>query len=221
MTLRAVFLDVDDTLVDYETAGRRAFVTALGADADYEVFTSLDHYSRFLSGEFGFAEMRERRMADFLALIGRPDDVPHAAEIERRRFDGLAEHYALFGDVRPCLAALRERGLLLGLITNNESVHQRAKIKAVGLDELVDVIVISGEIGVAKPEAAIFAHACALLGVAPDEALHVGDNLHHDAHGAHAAGVRAVWLDRRRRHDGSALDFAVIAGLDELLALVP
>lgn len=219
-SIRAVFLDVDDTLVDYDTAARRAFAAALGPDAGYERFTTLDHYSRFVSGELGFAEMRERRMADFLALVGRDAAVSSAAEIEQRRFDGLAEHYALFADVLPCLSALRERGLLLGLITNNESAHQRAKIRAVGLDGLVDVIVISGEFGVGKPDPAIFAHACAQLGVTPDEALHVGDSLHADAHGAHGAGVGAVWLDRRRSHDGSALDFAVIAGLDELLALV-
>jgi putative hydrolase of the HAD superfamily len=219
-TIRAVFLDVDDTLVDYDNAARRAFAAVLGADADYERFCALDHYARFLSGEFGFEEMRERRMAEFLTLVGRTTDAVEAAEIERRRFEGLAEYYTLFDDVLPCLAALRARGLRLGLITNNESVHQRAKIRAVGLDELVDVIVISGELGIAKPAAAIFAHACALLGVASDEALHVGDNLDADAYGAHGAGVRAVWLDRRRSHDGSALEFAVIAGLDELPALI-
>jgi putative hydrolase of the HAD superfamily len=218
VTIRAVFFDVDDTLVDYETAASRSFRAVLGADADYVVWKQLDHYDRFMSGELGFQEMRDLRMVDYLTAIGRSGDVARAAEIERARFDGLAQHYALFDDALPCLQRLRERGLLLGMITNNDSAHQRAKIAAVGLDDLFDAIVISGEFGVAKPDPRIFAHACELLGVRPEEALHVGDNLTADARGATAAGMRAVWLDRLRGDRPE--DLEVIGGLAELHALL-
>jgi putative hydrolase of the HAD superfamily len=218
VTIRAVFFDVDDTLVDYETAAYRSFRAALGDDADYDVWRGLEHYERFMSGELGFQEMRHLRMADYLVAIGRSADVPRAVEIERVRFDGVMEHCALFDDALPCLQRLRDRGLLLGLITNNESVHQRAKITAVGLDGLFDVVVISGEFGVAKPDPRIFAHACELLGVRPEEALHVGDNLTADARGAMAAGMRAVWLDRLR--GDRPADLEVIGGLAEVHALL-
>jgi putative hydrolase of the HAD superfamily len=216
MTVRAVFLDVDDTLVDYQTAARAAFGNALGSLDGYDEFHQLDHYERFLSGEFDFQTFRDTRMADFLVRAGRDDDVARAVEIERERFEGLDSHYALYEDVAGCLRLLRARGLRVGLITNNEGVHQRAKLAIVGLDRLVDTIVISQEIGVAKPDARIFRHACELLGVLPEEALHVGDNPYADAEGAHGAGLRAVWLDRRAEHDGAPRPFAVIRGLDEL-----
>lgn len=216
MTVRAVFLDVDDTLVDYQMAARAAFENALGSLDGYDEFHGMDHYERFLTGEFDFQTFRETRMADFLALVGRTEDVPRAIDIERRRFAALEAHYRLFDDVPACLDLLRSRDLRVGLITNNEGVHQRAKLAIVGLDRLVDAIVISQEIGIAKPDARIFAHACQLLGVRPDEALHVGDNPYADAEGAHLAGLRALWLDRRAEYDGAVRPFAVIRGLDEL-----
>jgi putative hydrolase of the HAD superfamily len=217
--VRAVFLDVDDTLVDYAPAARAAFAAAVGEDASYERWLELDHYERWLAGEFDdFEGFRNVRMADFLALIGR--DAEQAAEIEYRRFTGLAQHYALFDDVEPCLRWLRERELLVGLITNNESVHQRDKLHRVGLAGRFDAVVISGEFGTPKPDAAIFRHACGLLALPPSAAMHVGDNLAVDALGAQAAGLQGVWLDRRAEHDGRPLEVSVIGGLAQLAELI-
>ncbi|MEO8888713.1 MAG: HAD family hydrolase [Jatrophihabitantaceae bacterium] len=219
--IRAVFLDVDDTLVDYDPAARAAFAAALGDNTSYDAWLTLDHYARWVAGEFdGFQAFRDSRMHDFLALLGRAADLDRAAELERRRFDSLADHYALFDDVLPLLDVLRRRGIRLGLITNNESVHQRDKLARVGLDSRVDAIVISDEVGVAKPDRAIFDHALDLVGVAAEEAMHIGDNLIADAQGAHAAGLHAVWLDRRGRYDGRPLDCAVVRGLAEVPALL-
>jgi putative hydrolase of the HAD superfamily len=220
MSIRAVFLDVDDTLVDYGTAAREAFYAAVGDEGDYERFLGFDHYERFLTGELDFQSFRDQRMAAYLAAVGRDGDVARAREIEQQRYAGLAHGYRLFDDALPLLTELRARGLSIGLITNNESTHQREKLRIVGLDTLVDVIVISEEVRAAKPDARIFANACALLGAPAAEAVHVGDNFYADAQGAHDAGLRAVWLDRRGEHDGAALDFPVVSGLASVPALL-
>ncbi len=65
-----------------------------------------------------------------------------------------------------------------------------------GLLELVDGVVSSAEVGAAKPDPAPFARGLELAGVAPEDALHVGDSLENDVAGARAAGVRAVLVDR-------------------------
>ncbi|MGH3263397.1 MAG: HAD family hydrolase, partial [Trebonia sp.] len=154
--IRAVFLDVDDTLIDYEPASRAAFELALGDDAPYEKWLTLEHFERWLSGEFSdFVTFRNERMRDFLTLLGREAEAERAAAIEAVRFGGLAERCTLFEDALPALDELRRRDLAIGLITNNEPDHQRGKLAHVGLDKLVDAIVISGELGVAKPDAAI------------------------------------------------------------------
>jgi putative hydrolase of the HAD superfamily len=208
--VKAVFFDVDDTLVDYDGAARAVFGDVLGSGADYDDFRAGEHYERYLAGELGFVEMRERRMADYLVTIGHDGD---PVDLERRRFEGMYRFYRLFDDALPCLDQLRARGLRLGLITNNDSAHQRAKLATVALDELFDTVVISGEIGVAKPDPRIFLHACQEIGVAPADALHVGDNRVADAEGATGAGLRGVWLDRRHEHAGEPVDYDVVTTL--------
>jgi FMN phosphatase YigB (HAD superfamily) len=61
----------------------------------------------------------------------------------------------------------------------------------------LDVLIVSGEVGVAKPEPAIFALALAQLGVGPAAALFVGDSLEYDLRGAAAAGIAFVWMNPR------------------------
>src|SRR5262249_41872464 len=99
-------------------------------------------------------------------------------------------------DALPCLRALRGLGMRLAAITNAAGEHQRAKLLALGLEGAFDVLLISGELGVAKPHCAIFRMACRFLGVRPSQAVHVGDRLHTDAQGAGDAGLHGVWLDR-------------------------
>lgn len=94
----------------------------------------------------------------------------------------------------PLLAEIRRRGLKLGMITNGSPVTQSAKIKTVGIGHLFDHIVIGGEFGDEKPHPSIFRHSCRSLGVAPAEAVYVGDHAHNDIAGASAAGLHPVWI---------------------------
>ena len=68
------------------------------------------------------------------------------------------ENWALHDDALPCLDELEQRipGVRFGLITNGDLAYQTRKVTAVGLDARIDGIVASGEVGVVKPDAAIF-----------------------------------------------------------------
>ncbi len=219
MSIKAVFFDVDETLVDFDAAAVRAHTALFGSPDGYDVWCSLtpQFWVRFTSGELDFTAMRDARMARYLELAGIAGD---ATDYEARRWELVELSFEVYDDVPESLARLRSRGLLLGVITNNESVHQRRKLATVGLSEAFDAVVISGEVGHAKPSAEIFRHGCDALGVAAGEAMHVGDLLDVDARGAASAGLRGVWLDRVGLHDGSVLDVDVIAGLDEVAALL-
>ena len=85
----------------------------------------------------------------------------------------------------------------VAVITNGPSKEQRLKLEATGLLDRFEVIAISGEVGHEKPAAEIFAHTLSSLGIAPEAALHIGDSLRYDVTGARAAGLTAVWLNRR------------------------
>jgi putative hydrolase of the HAD superfamily len=192
--IRAVFFDVDATLVDFDASALAALRELFGAAADYEAWLQLSavHYPRYTSGELDFTAMREARMAEYLR-VGRPFEAETVRLAEQRRMDLLDASYALFDDVMDCLDQLRADGFLLGLITNNDPEYQRRKLAQVRLADRFDVVLISGECGVAKPERAIFDLARTRLGVSADEAVHVGDNLVTDVRGALDAGFAAVW----------------------------
>jgi putative hydrolase of the HAD superfamily len=218
-SISAVFFDVDDTLVDYGATARRSLDETMQAGAHFQLWQDVSepHFARYARGEVEFEPMRIERTAAFLRALGR--DAGPAAVLERARFDAMNHSYALFDDVLSCLSALRERTLRLGVITNNDGPHQRRKLAMVGLTESFDVVAISGEVGVGKPDPAIFAHACAAVGVDPGAALHVGDRLDADALGAQAAGLLGVWLDRVGVADGESR-VPVVSSLAELDALL-
>jgi putative hydrolase of the HAD superfamily len=82
------------------------------------------------------------------------------------------------------------------VVTNGDPAQQHAKLRASGLAGDFPVVIVSGEAGVAKPDAAIFHAACARLGLPPERVAYVGDRYDVDALGAAAAGLRGVWLNR-------------------------
>jgi len=83
----------------------------------------------------------------------------------------------------------------LGLITNGPSGVQWRKIQRLGIEPWFAAIIVSGDLGVEKPEGAIFTRMLAMLNVRPEEALYVGDSPYYDVQGAKRAGLWAAWLN--------------------------
>lgn len=92
------------------------------------------------------------------------------------------------------LHTLQDAGIRLGMITNGSSLVQNGKIERLGIRSLFDVIVVSGEVGVQKPDPAIFRLTLDRLGAAPQEAWFVGDHPVNDIAGAQTAGLTAIWI---------------------------
>ncbi len=95
---------------------------------------------------------------------------------------------------RELLERLAAAEISLGIITNGPADSQRNKIDTLGIVDLMDVVLVSGAFGVAKPQRAIFDCACQTLGLAPGEVWFVGDHPINDAVGARSAGLVDVWL---------------------------
>jgi putative hydrolase of the HAD superfamily len=106
-----------------------------------------------------------------------------------------AIRFRAYPEVPGVLARLRAGGARLAVVSNWDiSLHD--VLERTGLRPLVDAVVISAELGVAKPDPAIFRAALDRLGAGPEGALHVGDSLEHDVAGARAAGLEAVLVAR-------------------------
>lgn len=222
--LCAVLFDLDGTLLDHDGARDAGFAAHLpGQNALADEWRRLEatHYGEYASGQIPFQEQRRRRVRGIHAAMGR--DVPADGACDAW-FAAYLTHYracwAAFDDVVPALDALAHAlpDAQLGIITNGEGEPQRAKLAAIDLTERFSVFVASAEVGMCKPDAAIFLHACAQLGVAPRDAAHVGDRLDLDAEGAAGAGLRGIWLDRATADASSPpVDGVVrIGGLREL-----
>jgi putative hydrolase of the HAD superfamily len=104
-------------------------------------------------------------------------------------------------------------------ISNGESDQQRRKLRRVGLADAFEVIVISSECACAKPDAAIFRHACERFGVSPANTLFIGDHYAIDAIGARNAGLTGVWLDRSSVATAAHTP-SILASLGDLPGLV-
>lgn len=120
-----------------------------------------------------------------------------AAEIFEALRLRIPESRHLFDDILPTLEELRRRGFLLGVVTNRQYGGKLflEDLKTLGLLDYFSVehIAISADLGVRKPNAAIYLHALNALGVLPEEAAMVGDSIVADVVGAKLLNLFAVW----------------------------
>jgi putative hydrolase of the HAD superfamily len=162
---------------------------------------------------------RYRREVWSLALADQGVKDPVLAEElgERYGTERRARHDR-FADVPACLDELRD-SYTLGLITNGVSCLQREKLATAGLSEYFDVVVVSAEFGVGKPDPSIFEHALSLLGSDPEHTVMIGDSLTRDIDGAIAAGLDGVWVNRSGQpRPADRLDLVEVTTLGDLPA---
>jgi putative hydrolase of the HAD superfamily len=149
--------------------------------------------------------------------LGMADRV--AERLERSFVNERRSRVPVFEGARSALQALSTR-FLLALVSNGPADLQRIKLAGGDLSGLFDRVIISGEVGVAKPRPGIFALALESLGCAPHGALMIGDDWCNDVEGARLAGVEAIAVDRDRV-GGSRPDRSPAAATVRCFAEVP
>lgn len=209
--IEAVFFDVGGTILDES----REF-------ADWADWLGVPRHT--FSAVLGAVIARGQDWQEAFRTF-RPD-FDLATELARRAAAGRPESFDeedLYPDARPCLTALKDQGLRVGL-AGNQPAHADASLRA--LDLPVDVIGTSHGWGVAKPAPAFFARLVREAGHDPSSILYVGDRPDNDAGAAMAAGMPACLI--RRGPWGHILDLPAVAqrclfrigSLDELPGLV-
>lgn len=137
-----------------------------------------------------------RDMADFLRVRGV--NAAMNEQLCQRSQDTWFTDLQFDDGVEALLDALQPK-YRLALITNGPSWSQRAKIQQLRLERWFEYMVVSGEFGVDKPHPAIFGHVLDYLSVAAIDAVMIGDNPEADIRGAHAAGMRAIWITHHQQ----------------------
>jgi putative hydrolase of the HAD superfamily len=128
---------------------------------------------------------------------------------------GRADAWRICGDALAALDALASKDVPLAVISNWDE-RLRPLLQELRLDRYFETIVVSCEVGFAKPSPVIFEHAAKRLGIAPEQILHVGDSAKEDVAGAKAAGAQALLIAR----DKSVVNTAQIPSLKQLEAIL-
>jgi putative hydrolase of the HAD superfamily len=227
--IRAVFFDAGATLLYPEPPVEEVYGRIFAEDG-----------ARFSTDELRDAltttwiEVQREKPGDrYGGVRGEPDFWRAFLTRVRRLLDGgplsdeafarLARHFrepgvwAVYADVLPALEALSGRGIPLAVVSNWDSYLPRL-LELRGLSRFFRTISVSAIEETGKPDPEIFRRTCERMAVAPAETLHVGDSLRDDFHGARAAGLQAVLLDRRDEHRDVPDRIASLAQLPPRLA---
>jgi putative hydrolase of the HAD superfamily len=220
---KAILFDLDDTLWP---------IAPVILQAEQTLHAWLQQHAPRVSDRFSIDNLRQARLAmlatqpEFHLDLGALRRAGLIAAFEQAGEDiDKVEHAMVtffaarnavvpYDDVVPGLLRLKGRSLI-GSISNGN-----ADLQAIGLAHHFQVSVAAFQLGFAKPDPAIFHHACRALGVAPEEAVYVGDDILLDVRAAQQAGLRAVWLNRtasEAQHEHGVTPDAICRNFDELL----
>ena len=230
--IKAVFFDFYNTLGKFHPPREELQAQAcgqFGIDVTPQgITTGYSAADAFMAKEVAILPLKERGrqgVKDFFAeyerLVLNGAGVKVSLYLALRiseKLRQLSYGYALYDDVLPTLGLLKDKELILGLLSNNEADMDKLS-RELGLSAYLDFVISSSDVLANKPDPAMFLAGLDRAGVEPQEALHIGDQYISDVKGAEAVGIKPVLLDR----DGlnkSTKDCVRIEWLGEIMGLV-
>ena len=219
--LKALFLDLDDTLCDTSSANEQAMrLMAESLQAQYGDEFDGQGFSRAYV-QCIYRNWSASQRADYTPIIEQQSEsafrvqlirdllagqgVRSVTEVEaqsvQHKFDrDRLQAFGFYAGITEFLAEARKIFTLV-VITNGPEYSQIPKVEAVNLVAHVDHIIIGGQEPEQKPARSIFEKALKLAGCEAHEAIHVGDSLAADIAGAHNSGITSVWIQHQQPLD--------------------
>lgn len=202
-SVRAIWLDLDETLCDHANASREALVALRDMDDRWRAVSADDWcagYARINKGMWedlrakrcSFEHIRVERFKRLIADLGIPGDAP--SWMGATYLDLYVERTHWLPGAEEAVRMLRDRGYTLGIITDGNGWIQRRKIAWLGMDRFILHVVTPDETGCYKPFPGMYRFAADTVAANEAECLSVGDSWDYDVRGALDAGWRAVWV---------------------------
>ena len=225
---KAVFFDVGGTLLRVEPSVGEVYATHARSFGFVGSSDELDHLFRkewSKSGGIASLSNKSNKKAErefWRKLVfqvfepsGGLSDFERYFEIVYEAF-AREDHWRVFDDVvsSGIFKKLRKSGITLGIISNWDS-RLHTILKSTHLADYFDFILASAEVGSAKPDKKIFIEALRKSGVSSHEACHIGDDLNADVLGAKKAGIDAILIDRKGKHEKGSI--TIVSSFLELL----
>ena len=202
--IRDIFLDVDDTILDFGRAEREALASALsqmGVEVNEEALhcyheVNLAHWKMLERGEITRERLLVRRFEEFYRRIGVNADAERTQRIYEYEL-GCRSYY--LDGAEALLESLVQGGYRIYLASNGTTVVQSPRIKASGLDRICHGIFLSEAIGCDKPQKAFFDACFAnIVDFVPENAIILGDSLSSDIAGGRNAGIKTCWFNPQK-----------------------
>ncbi|WP_135535760.1 HAD family hydrolase [Halostella pelagica] len=198
----AVLFDLDDTLCEYRRSGEELLAAAFDDVGVEHFFDASEYYARYEEFLEATDSMVDLRRECFAAIAEECDRDPALGRAVADAYAAERDH----GNVRPLPGAGDAVEALsvdhrLAVLTNGAPEMQGEKLSQLPFRDAFEAVVHAGYDAPRKPQPDPYHHTLELLDATPERAVHVGNSLTTDVPGAHAAGVRSVWLS-----DGSDPD---------------
>ena len=215
-TLKALFLDMDETLCDTTGANNKALekMATLAQTLLGQTFDGIAFSHAYLKGIY--RELSPAYQAKLLPIAEDSEEafrhalieaifkdmgenldparsIAYAKKLQRCFDDARTEYFDFYDGIVEWLAHMRESYTLV-VITNGPEFSQVTKVERVNLKAHVDHIIIGGQEPEQKPHKSIFDKALRLANCTANEAIHIGDSLSADIKGALNAGIHSIWI---------------------------
>ena len=221
-----LFLDLDDTILDFHKAERIAIgktIRAFGVEPTEEILRRYHainkwHWEQLELGKLTRAEVLVNRFDALFAELGQTVDAAACAKVYEKNLS--IGHYFLPG-AEEAVDSLHKKYRLF-LASNGTAVVQKGRMTSANLYRFFEKVFVSQEIGHNKPSKAYFDGCFAQIpGFDPEKAMIVGDSLSSDIQGGINAGIKTVWVnpDHAPRNPEIVPDYE-IERLSQLQALL-
>ena len=209
MRYKAIFIDIDDTLLDYIPCCREAFEAAMPEHPEYfDLFFQISGrlFSEAKHGKYTIAEVMELYPREFVERVSELENERLSESEIRQRTDSFKHAFraswgrthTLVPGARETLETLKNKGYRLFAASNSFGHLQRSRLAHAGILDFFEDTYISMDIGYDKPDIRFYQEALRRCGLQPSEVLMIGDSMTTDVLGAQAAGIDALFFDRQK-----------------------
>ena len=215
--IKAVLFDLDGTLLDRDASVKKFIENQYERLSNYLGHIPKEKYiTRFIeldSRGYVWKDKVYQRLVEEYDIV--------EIDWEYLLQDYISEfkyHCVPFTNLHRMLEELKEKDLVIGMITNGFGQFQMDNIRALGIEKYFDAILVSENEGIKKPNPAIFERALTRLNIAPSESVFVGDHPENDVKASRYVGMKAIWK-KDGQWDTFETEF-VVGDLGELPKLI-
>ncbi|MFX1501861.1 MAG: TIGR02253 family HAD-type hydrolase [Promethearchaeota archaeon] len=220
--IKLVGFDLDDCLFDSTGLSERARIKGLDAMINLGLKIDISKAERILkeivkeygsnsSKHYNYFIKRLNQMDEKIEYISYNDRYKYIAAAVMAYHEEKVNSIKLYDDVEFTLNRLKDLSIKTAIITDGIPIKQYEKILRLKVDKLIDLVVISDEIGIRKPNPALFNHCLTKFGVKGRETIYVGDRIDKDIIPANLNDIFSVYLHRGGKYDINNNDHEVKA----------